>query len=132
MDLVFQELTKAGISVAVKTLFERVVSRWDKTNLNARRLVRELTSQTAYMNYLQKHVSRVIRLRTIHSADYDILLNEMYHPLSICALTPGSTPKKVKDGFYFEDEFVTNIIGIAGQGKSTILRKLFIEQVFHG
>ncbi|MEF9491208.1 NACHT domain protein, partial [Escherichia coli] len=84
MDLVFQELTKAGISVAVKTLFERVVSRWDKTNLNARRLVRELTSQTAYMNYLQKHVSRVIRLRTIHSADYDILLNEMYHPLSIC------------------------------------------------
>ncbi|HBX7186476.1 TPA: NACHT domain-containing protein, partial [Klebsiella pneumoniae] len=38
----------------------------------------------------------------------------------------------MKDGFYIENEKITNIIGIAGQGKSTILRKIFVEQLFNG
>ncbi|MBA7803570.1 NACHT domain-containing protein [Citrobacter freundii] len=132
MDFIFQELSKAGISLAVKELFSRVVAKWDNSNLNARKLVRELTNTEAYMNYLEKHVSRVVRLRTIHSADYDVLLNDIYHPLRITSLIPNSIPKLIEDGFVFENSNITNIIGIAGQGKSTILRKVFIEQVTHG
>ncbi|EKS6398152.1 TPA: NACHT domain-containing protein [Enterobacter hormaechei] len=130
MDL-YQELAKAGITVATTQLLNRVFSRWDRTNLNARRLVRELTNN-AYINYLEKHVSRVVRLRTIHSSEYDVQLKDMYHPLRICGVIPSSVPQLVNDGFYIEDQKITNIIGIAGQGKSTILRKIFVEQLFNG
>jgi len=45
---------------------------------------------------------------------------------------PNSASLLVKDGFHVENESITNIIGIAGQGKSTILRKIFVEQLFNG
>lgn len=131
MDFIYQELAKAGITVAVKELFTRVVAAWDNKNLNARKVIRDLAG-TAYINYLEKHVARVVRLRTIHSADYDVLLNELYHPLRITSLLPGSATHTVNDDYYIENQHITNIIGIAGQGKSTILRKLFIEQVNNG
>ncbi|WP_374415535.1 NACHT domain-containing NTPase [Klebsiella variicola] len=130
MDII-QELTKAGITVATTQLFNRVFALWDRTNLNARRLVRELNSR-AYINYLEKHVSRVVSLRTIHSSEYDVQLKDMYHPLRIRGVIPNSSSQLVKDGFYIENEKITNIIGIAGQGKSTILRKIFVEQLFNG
>ncbi|MGC5892062.1 NACHT domain-containing protein [Enterobacter roggenkampii] len=130
MDII-QELTKAGITVATTQLFNRVFALWDRTNLNARRLVRELNS-SAYINYLEKHVSRVVSLRTIHSSEYDVQLKDMYHPLRIRGVIPNSASQLVKDGFYIENEKITNIIGIAGQGKSTILRKIFVEQLFNG
>lgn len=130
MDI-YQELAKAGITVATTQLFNRVFSLWDRTNLNARRLVRELNN-SAYINYLEKHVSRVVRLRTIHSSEYDVQLNDMYHPLRIRGVIPNAVSQLVKDGFYIENESITNIIGIAGQGKSTILRKLFVEQICNG
>ncbi|HBR6424719.1 TPA: NACHT domain protein, partial [Klebsiella pneumoniae] len=117
MDII-QELTKAGITVATTQLFNRVFALWDRTNLNARRLVRELNSR-AYINYLEKHVSRVVSLRTIHSSEYDVQLKDMYHPLRIRGVIPNSSSQLVKDGFYIENEKITNIIGIAGQGKST-------------
>ncbi|EBO1172278.1 NACHT domain-containing protein, partial [Salmonella enterica] len=132
MDFIYQELAKAGIALSVKELFTRVVSAWDKKNLSGKQLVRELTGSDVYLNYLEKHVARVVRLRTIHSADYDILLTNLYHPLGITSLSPGATEHKVNDGFYIENQHITNIIGIAGQGKSTILRKLFIEQIKNG
>lgn len=115
MDI-YQELAKAGITVATTQLFNRVFSLWDRTNLNARRLVRELNN-SAYINYLEKHVSRVVRLRTIHSSEYDVQLNDMYHPLRIRGVIPNAVSQLVKDGFYIENESITNIIGIAGQGK---------------
>ncbi|CAI1677511.1 NACHT domain-containing protein [Serratia marcescens] len=132
MDILFQELTKAGVAIAVKELFGRIVATWDNKNLNARQLVRELNGQDGYMNYLVKHVSRVVRLRTIHSAEHDVFLNDLYHPLRITSILPTTITHNVNDEFYIENQQITNIIGIAGQGKSTILRKLFIEQVNNG
>ncbi|ECK5907605.1 hypothetical protein ND237_004640, partial [Salmonella enterica subsp. enterica serovar Anatum] len=104
MDFIYQELAKAGIALSVKELFTRVVSAWDKKNLSGKQLVRELTGSDVYLNYLEKHVARVVRLRTIHSADYDILLTNLYHPLGITSLSPGATEHKVNDGFYIENQ----------------------------
>nr|MDM8685217.1 hypothetical protein [Klebsiella pneumoniae]MDM8700375.1 hypothetical protein [Klebsiella pneumoniae]MDM9235809.1 hypothetical protein [Klebsiella pneumoniae] len=92
MDII-QELTKAGITVATTQLFNRVFALWDRTNLNARRLVRELNSR-AYINYLEKHVSRVVSLRTIHSSEYDVQLKDMYHPLRIRGVIPKEGANK--------------------------------------
>jgi len=39
---------------------------------------------------------------------------------------------KIDDAFISFDDKLTNIIGIAGQGKSTILRKSFMQSIMHG
>lgn len=132
MDLIFNELAKAGVNLAVKELFTRVISKWGPHNLSGRKIVRALDSEQTFINYLQKHVSRVVRLRTIHSADYDVFLHRIYHPLKICLTGSRSESMVVGDDFIISDQHINNIIGTAGQGKSTILRKLFLETLKSG
>ncbi|MDM8685615.1 NACHT domain-containing protein [Klebsiella pneumoniae] len=59
-------------------------------------------------------------------------MNMMISYQELVRTFPNSSSQLVKDGFYIENEKITNIIGIAGQGKSTILRKIFVEQLFNG
>lgn len=83
MGSIFLELAKAGVNVAAKELFTRVIRNWGSHNLLGRQIVRSLSSENIFINYQQNHVSRVVRLRTIHNADYDIFLQKIYHPLTI-------------------------------------------------
>ncbi|WP_216642051.1 hypothetical protein, partial [Salmonella enterica] len=79
MDFIYQELAKAGIALSVKELFTRVVSAWDKKNLRGKQLVRELIGSDVYLNSLEKHVPRRVRLITIHGPDSDILLYSLFY-----------------------------------------------------
>lgn len=132
MDVYLQELAKAGISTATKFLLEKVLGHLSEKKYAAgKELIEELLIDDNYTNFLTKHVSRTIKIRTIHSSDKDIYLNDIYHALSI--INVGSKESiKIKDGYYLENDSLNNIIGFAGQGKSTILRKLFIEQLKNG
>lgn len=132
MDIYLQELTKAGISTATKFLFEKVLTYLSEKKFSAgRELIEELLINENYTNFLTKHVSRTIKIRTIHSSDRDVYLNDIYHALSILNIENRENIK-IKDGYYLDNNNLNNIIGFAGQGKSTILRKLFIEQLKHG
>lgn len=132
MDPYLQELAKAGISSATKVLLEKTLTFLSDKKFNkGKELIEELLVDDNYTNFLTKHVSRTIKIRTIHSSEKDVYLNEIYHALSIRNMESNQTIK-IKDGFFIENENLNNIIGFAGQGKSTILRKLFIEQLKHG
>ncbi|XLT98616.1 putative NTPase (NACHT family) [Aeromonas rivipollensis] len=67
-------------------------------------------------------------MRTLHSVESDVYLDEIYSPLKLIAQSNG-------DEFLIDDKVtlslgrVINIIGLAGQGKSTILKKLFLEEM---
>lgn len=132
MGSIFLELAKAGVNVAAKELFTRVIRNWGSHNLLGRQIVRSLSSENIFINYQQNHVSRVVRLRTIHNADYDIFLQKIYHPLTISSTDAHSGDLVICDNFIINDQSINNIIGTAGQGKSTILRKLFLETLRSG
>lgn len=127
MDVLLQTLMKTGVTVAVKELLARVLNQWGNSNLLGRKLIRKLDSQEVYLNYIIKHVSRVIRLRTIHSSDCDVFLHHIYHDLKIQSVASSSSSVCIGDDFVINNQHINNIIGTAGQGKSTILRKLFLE-----
>lgn len=126
--VVMTAMAKAGLSVATKELMSRVLKGWGNSNLSGRKAVRYLNSDDGFINYLTKHVAMVTRIRTIHSNECDVFLDDIYYPLHI---ESSSTPIERSKILCIDDDFITfnddfvNIIGIAGQGKSTILRKIF-------
>jgi len=131
MDPLVSELIKATVGTATKLLLEQVLSsKWDKKLLGGKKIIEELNKDECYTSFLIKHVSRTLKIRTIQSPESDVYLNEVYHPLKIKEVNSSESNQFiVQDGFLIQDSNFINIIGIAGQGKSTILRKIFIEQL---
>ncbi|MBY7805613.1 NACHT domain-containing protein [Vibrio fluvialis] len=70
-------------------------------------------------------------MRTLHSAEADVYLDEIYTPLTL-KVQSNEDEIIVDDEVTLSFSRVINIIGIAGQGKSTILRKLFLEELKKG
>lgn len=125
-------LGKIGITAAFKKLTASLLNNWDKKNLNARAALRHFDSQDGTVKYLIEHVAITTRMRTIHSNESDVFLDDIYNPLRIRKNETLREPAQefiVGDGFLGFKEKITNIIGIAGQGKSTILRKIFAENI---
>ncbi|CAI3933959.1 NACHT domain-containing protein [Commensalibacter communis] len=121
---------QAGIRKVVDTSIDKAIkTKWKSIFSKGKTIVEQLSQQETYDIYLEKHLYSTMKMRTIHSVDKDVLLNQIYHPLTI---TVHQNPQIVKDGFVYENNEITNIIGYAGQGKSTILRKIFLETLTYG
>ncbi|EPY9204453.1 NACHT domain-containing protein [Morganella morganii] len=130
MDAITSEILRIGISESAKFIFQKVLSRnWIDEYKRGRNIVEQLLSIDIQSDYIVKHISRAMKMRTIHSSENDIMLNSIYHPLTI---NRGGENFKVGDNFILSDENITNIIGFAGQGKSTILRKILLESIKNG
>ena len=136
MDPISLELAKVGISVTTKAVLEKIYSSISEKKWPfGRSLLNELLKEENYLEFLIKHVSRTIKIRTIHSSDKDVYLNEIYHPVRISEVIHDLfevNTMKIDDEFLLKNNKINNIIGYAGQGKSTALRKVFIEYIKHG
>jgi hypothetical protein len=129
MDALITQLLSSGIGEATKVMVEKLLnSDWISTTRAAKKLLSQMQSPALQQAYLEKHAYAVLRMRTLHNQDYDILLDDIYYPLTIEDKS-RDTEFIVNDGAQILSNSVVNIIGIAGQGKSTILRKLFLEEI---
>ncbi|HIH4756934.1 TPA: NACHT domain-containing protein [Raoultella ornithinolytica] len=130
IDPITTEILKIGLGEASKVIFKKVFeSKWLPNHIIDKNIVSQLMSPEIQSNYIVKHISRAMKMRTIHSSEKDVMLNNIYHPL---VLTKDRKNHKVGDGFIFNNQDINNIIGFAGQGKSTILRKILLESIKHG
>jgi len=130
MDAITAEIVRIGISESAKAIFQKILSKnWINEYKKGRNIVEQLLSLDIQSDYIVKHISRAMKMRTIHSSENDVMLNSIYHPLTI---SQGNDEIKVGDDFLLSDNSITNIIGFAGQGKSTILRKILLESIKNG
>ncbi|OFJ27312.1 NACHT domain-containing protein [Vibrio cholerae] len=72
-----------------------------------------------------------INIRTLYSSQCDVFIDDVYVPLF---MSPMSDPKQKFEitNLSFYSEGITSIIGKAGQGKSTFLRKMLINEFKDG
>lgn len=129
MDPLLNQIVISGTGEAVKVMTEKLLSsRWLKGTEEAIGIIEQLDQPEIRSKYIEKHVSNALRMRTLHQREHDILLDDIYFPLTIVNVSN-------KDEFIVDNECIIthsrilNIIGIAGQGKSTILRKLFQNEI---
>lgn len=121
---------QAGVKKVVDTVIDKVLKgKWTIKSLKGKTIVEQLSQQEIYELYLEKHLYPNMKIRTIYSEDNDIQLEKIYHPLTI---KDQKNSLLIQDGFVYENDEITNIIGYAGQGKSTILRKIFLEALTFG
>lgn len=126
--LVMDMLAKAGVSAATKSLINSILSSVG-SYINAKALIRYLNGSDGMIGYLMYHVAKVLKVRTIHSNEIDIYIDDVYEPLTLVKkqkTLSNVDSLKCDENIEFIDRYV-NIIGVAGQGKSTILRKFFLE-----
>ena len=123
---------KAVVVKSVELMLQKVLnSNWSKHFEDAKEIVQELESEWPKQNYLRKHVQHTLKMRTLINPNDDVTLEDIYYPLTL--ITASNRDKiTIGDKATLPFSGIANIIGIAGQGKSTILRKLFLEEINNG
>ncbi|CAH1552664.1 NACHT domain-containing protein [Vibrio owensii] len=82
--------------------------------------------EKATQKYL-KAVEKIKRVRTLSYTEKDALFNDIYVPLNITS--SANTNYLVDENINISQPRAINIVGRAGQGKSTILRRLFLNEL---
>jgi hypothetical protein len=72
---------------------------------------------------------RYLTFRTLMSRDRDVFIDDIYHPLRISKDNDIDNSVTITQENQFEFPKIACIIGKAGQGKTTILRKLFLNHI---
>lgn len=80
-------------------------------------------------DFFEKVSDRYLSFRTLLSRDVDVYIDEIYHPLRIKPLGNINEPVSLIDNLSFDFPKIACIVGKAGQGKTTILRKLFLNHI---
>lgn len=78
-----------------------------------------------------KACDEYVNIRTLYSSQNDVFIDDVYVPLFMSP-TNNSNDKYEISNLNFYNEGITNIIGKAGQGKSTFLRKMLINELKSG
>ncbi|MEZ2685162.1 NACHT domain-containing NTPase [Proteus vulgaris] len=129
MEPILSQIIISSTGEAVKVITEKLLSsRWLKGTEDSMGILEQLKLPEIRTEYIEKHVSNALRMRTLHQREHDILLDDIYFPLTIKNVT--NNDEVIIDGdCIIPNPRILNIVGIAGQGKSTILRKLFQNEI---
>ncbi|VEB71105.1 Predicted NTPase (NACHT family) [Providencia rustigianii] len=129
MDPLLSQIIVSSTGEAVKVLTEKLLSsRWMKGTEDSMGILEQLDQHEIRTKYIEKHVFNTLRMRTLHQREHDILLDDIYFPLKI-KNTANNDEIIINDDCIIHHPRILNIVGIAGQGKSTILRKLFQNEI---
>ncbi|MBK5480348.1 NACHT domain-containing protein [Pseudomonas sp. TH21] len=129
-------LISKGMDKAVETVAEKSVSKlWDKILKQKWKFGTETARDALddfikkdFTNYFDQSVKRYLLIRTLNNQHEDVYLGEIYHPLFI---ENKERKIEINEDFVYENDEITNVIGVAGQGKSTILKKIFMEKLYN-
>ncbi|GAL32416.1 hypothetical protein JCM19240_5847 [Vibrio maritimus] len=125
-------LTMVALKQVVTQVTKKILDKpWSKDTESAKEVFRQLSEDYAATVYVEKYVTKFLKMRTLHSAESDVYLDEIYSPLTL-KVQSNDDEFSIDDDVTLSFSRVVNIIGIAGQGKSTILRKLFLEELKKG
>ncbi|WP_318512062.1 NACHT domain-containing protein [Photobacterium leiognathi] len=76
----------------------------------------------------EKIIDRYLKFKTINSDNVDVHIDDIYHPLQL-SFCDNNTQNLVDDTFTLTNRKITCLIGKAGQGKTTLLRKLIQKEL---
>lgn len=121
-----------------KKIQEKIIESFAELfkNLNQHRDTQDILSTLAPLVYeheeiiLEKITDRYMKFRTLLSRYVDVHIADIYQPLKIKSRTDKSE-LKIDDNITLQLPKITCIIGKAGQGKTTLLKKIFLNTINH-
>ncbi|MFP9443366.1 NACHT domain-containing protein [Pectobacterium brasiliense] len=132
------EVLTTFISKALITELSKKLMNSLELGSKAREIIAKFKVEGVAASYAEKTIGRVIKFKTLTSKGAVCYLDEVYYPLKLSNINSSQHGQFFSDGFVIKDgsRLVENsciiISGKAGQGKTTIMRKLFVEELKHG
>ncbi|HHR5881016.1 TPA: NACHT domain-containing protein [Providencia alcalifaciens] len=108
--------------------------KWKYGTDEGRRLYDSIFSNNnSYLKYIEVCIEKNLFTYTLLDPENKISVSESYYPIKIKKKKgDGNSEIIIDNNFYFTGDNISNISGVAGQGKSTILRKMLINQIEFG
>lgn len=120
-------ITQAFLGAILKKTGEEV-SKLALKGLSKNRIITAFKNDSIVNEYADKIVKKVFSIRTLSQGDKTIYLDEIYHPLSISS-SQSDNKIVISDSSSMPSHTCHCIVGVAGQGKTTIMKKLFLEEL---
>ncbi|TCB95893.1 NACHT domain-containing protein, partial [Kosakonia quasisacchari] len=114
-------MKKAG-----ETFLENAVRKVGN-QLSSSNIFKQLTNEKINQRYVENLVRSVFTFRTITSGDKDVFLDQIYYPLQVSSYKYKNI--KIEDHETLENEMRVCLVGVAGQGKTMTLKKMFLEDM---
>lgn len=122
-------LIELGLSVVIKSIASTLLSiGGEELRKSKNKILLSFTSDTIVDKYIKTSMNKVFVFRTLLHGDRNVYLHEVYYPLNI-KNTSTNNVLLVEDNTILPPHTPICIVGIAGQGKTTIMRKLFLEEL---
>lgn len=118
-----------ALPIAIKSIVSGLISfGGDELKKQKNKILTSLKSDKVIDKYIKNSINKVFVFRTLLHGDRNVYLHEVYYPLYIKNIT-STRITKIDDNTILPMHSPICIIGIAGQGKTTIMRKLFLEEL---
>ena len=123
-------ITDIAIATALKYIIGKTLDAGEKGFFKKRNsFITAFKSRDVLKKYSQNYVNKVFTFRTLLHSNHDVYLDEIYYPLTIRSIIDHDHPILVTDNTILPDHTPIVISGLAGQGKTVIMRKLFLEEL---
>lgn len=139
-DLDIVQLAAGSVETVTDTFLKQVVTsttnsilkqRWFKGTDDGRNILEKLSETRSSQSYVENSIKKTLSIRTIANPEVDTFIDDIYCPLKICHVN-SSYPTTIGNNTRLFPDIPITIVGKAGQGKSTILKKLFLEELKSG
>ena len=130
-------VTKVSENDTAKFLAKKLFKKFNEA-VKKRTVQREAMEALDSINPINKDIEeevfekisdRYLRFRTLLSRDVDQFISNVYHPLKISKFERNSPSISLLSDTDFRFPKIACIVGKAGQGKTTLLRKMFLNQI---
>ncbi|MCW9527756.1 MULTISPECIES: NACHT domain-containing protein [Klebsiella] len=117
------------VSAAIKYSFGMIVTAAGKKIAEGKSIIAAPFKNDEIIDkYTESCINKVFTLRTLIQSNKDIYLNEIYYPLEIRQIDKGNDIT-IDENTILPQHAPIVIVGLAGQGKTMIMRKLFLEEL---
>lgn len=130
-----EDIVKNTINAIGKKLLSRLYDAYD--DIQKENIANDIIDSLSYPDVNNMELAEQVNLninnkylyfRSLLSANKRIHVDEIFHPLSVKCFDDGITKDISKDDLFDESHFVV-LIGKAGQGKTTSLRKIISNEI---
>lgn len=130
-------LINSTVKLSIDLLFDKIKKiKWRHGSDAGRKIYESIIGKDEYyLKYIESCVEKNLFSYTLLDPENKTSVSTTYYPIKIKKKSTKENQQEeiiIDDRFYISDAEITNISGTAGQGKSTLLRKILINQIEYG
>ncbi|WP_350315795.1 NACHT domain-containing protein [Pectobacterium aroidearum] len=112
-------------------LFDFILKNpWRHSSKKGEKLIRSLREEANYKKFVEGHIYENLKTKTIDGRNNTFFIDDIYHSAHL--VNKKNEKVSIENIIDVVEGKIVNIIGVAGQGKSTLMKKILLETIRNG